>query len=362
MSKPNDDEYWNEYDGLQHAKHQILRRYLGGWFPILSSWNGRVMYIDCHAGRGRHNAGQEGSPILALRLLTNHTYLKRMLRSAKVSFYFFEISTRNVGILQEEISALGTLPNGVSVHVIGRDYEEELREALDEFKAKKQVMAPAFAFVDPYGFKLSISLLNDFLQYGQSELLINFMYRYINMAIAHESQSANMDELFGCSDWRAARDLKDPEDRARMIIDLFSQQLKARYVTQMYMRGNNGALKYVLFHAANSPKARKLMKEAMWSVEPEGSFTASERNSPDQIVLVKPEPDLEPLKKLLWHKFSGQSVSMNRLYDWLVDELYLDKHLHSVLNAAEKEEKVAFSGYEGRRAFSKNPIVTFVAF
>jgi hypothetical protein len=29
-----DDKYWAEYDGLQHGKHQLLKNYLGGRFPI----------------------------------------------------------------------------------------------------------------------------------------------------------------------------------------------------------------------------------------------------------------------------------------------------------------------------------------
>ena len=61
-----DESYWSDYTGLQHAKHQLLSKYLGGWFPILASANGRVIYIDCYAGRGRHASGHEGSPILAL--------------------------------------------------------------------------------------------------------------------------------------------------------------------------------------------------------------------------------------------------------------------------------------------------------
>ena len=60
----------------------------GGWFPILGSWSGRVLYIDCHAGRGRHDAGQEGSPILALRVLLEHSHLNRILNDTEVNFIY----------------------------------------------------------------------------------------------------------------------------------------------------------------------------------------------------------------------------------------------------------------------------------
>ena len=44
------------------AKHQILQKYLAAWYPILTRWNGRIVYIDGFAGRARYYDGSEGSP------------------------------------------------------------------------------------------------------------------------------------------------------------------------------------------------------------------------------------------------------------------------------------------------------------
>src|SRR3972149_693407 len=118
-----DEKYWAEYDGLQNAKHQLLRKYLGGWFPILASSQGRVLYIDCHAGRGRHRTGHEGSPILALRTLVGHRLRDKILAGAEVNFMFIEENQNNFEILQKEIQALGQLPTGVKVLPFQEDYE-----------------------------------------------------------------------------------------------------------------------------------------------------------------------------------------------------------------------------------------------
>lgn len=53
MSETN-EKYWSEYTGLKEAKHHLLRKYLNGWFPILTGFHGRVIYIDCHASGGSH--------------------------------------------------------------------------------------------------------------------------------------------------------------------------------------------------------------------------------------------------------------------------------------------------------------------
>ena len=47
-----------ELDPHTTAKHEILRRYLGAWFPILNRHHGRIVYIDGFAGPGRYIGGE----------------------------------------------------------------------------------------------------------------------------------------------------------------------------------------------------------------------------------------------------------------------------------------------------------------
>lgn len=354
-----DSRYWAEYDGLQHAKHQLLARYLAGWFPILSSWNGRVLYLDCHAGRGRHQTGHEGSPVLALRTLFQHRHRSRILASTEVCFVFFEISEANYEYLCQEIESLGALPENVEVHPVLADYEAELRRIVQDLRLHGQQLAPAFAFLDPYGFTLPMDLCHEMLAFPRCELLINFMYRYIDMALYNPSQADNLDRLFGCSDWRQLVEIEGYQERTNETIALFSRQLNANFVTHMYMRASNGALKYVLLHATNDRRGREVIKEAMWSVTPDGSFTAFEHHHPDQLILIVPEPDLTPLEDLLWTRFTGQQVHMDEIYEWLLSRLYRKPHLHKVLRQLRDRELVRFSGYTGNFAFGKNPLVHF---
>ena len=355
-----DERYWAEYDGLQFAKHQLLEKYLAGWFPILASWHGRVLYIDCHAGRGRHDTGDEGSPILALRLLLEHKLRARILSSTEVHFFLFEIDQKNYSELCSQIHAFGDLPKNIFVHPYQGDYESHLNATIQQLRANRLQLAPSFAFVDPYGFSVSMAFLNDLLSFPRCELLINFMYRYIDMAIHQEVQAGNMDALFGCSEWRTLVSIEDPSLRAQATISLFSRQLAAQHVTHMHMMGDNNALKYVLIHATNHERGRQLMKQAVWTVTPEGAFAAHEGHSPDQLVLIVPEPDLRPLQRSLKAAFDGQTIRLGRLYKWLLPQIYLPKHLHQALKALQSEGSVEFTGYENGFAFNKNPLVTFI--
>lgn len=358
-STATDEKYWAEYDGLQHAKHQLLTKYLGGWFPILSSWNGRVLYLDCHAGRGRHLTGHEGSPVLALQTILEHTHRLQILNSTEIHFVFFEKDQANYKYLCEEINALGQLPDNIKVHPYQSDYEAEIRQILHDLKQRRQKKTPAFAFLDPYGFTLSMDLLNELLRFPMCELLVNFMYRYVDMAMQNQPQASNLDLLFGCSEWRQLAGIRSYEERTEKTINLFSKQLEAKHVTHMYMRARNGVLKYALFHATNAERGRELIKEAIWSVTPDGSFTAFEHHHPDQPVLVTPEPNLAPLKEQLRDRFAGRQVRMKEIYEWLLDRLYRKKHLHKVLREWRNNDEIECIGYEGRFAFDKNPLVQF---
>ena len=366
MSQTN-EKYWAEYTGLQEAKHQLLRKYLAGWFPILTSFHGRVIYVDCHAGRGSHKTGQKGSPILALQELLTHQLRARILRSTEVQFMYFENDPTNYKHLCTEIASLGELPSNIKVEIVQEDYEKSLRERVNDMNRYNKLVAPSFAFVDPFGFTLSMELLNDLLALPRCELFINFMSRFVDMAIRQpvqasnldSVQASNLDSLFGCSDWRNLASIEDYQERAYETMTLFSHQLKAKFVTHMNMIGANKVLKYVLLHATNHPRGRELMKESMWAAVPDGSFKAFERDNPDQLVLIEPELNLKPLKDLLWENFAGRQIRMKQIYDWLLQEWYLKKHVHQVLKEYKDQGFVNFSDYGKRFGFKNNPLVSF---
>ena len=61
-------------DPHTEAKHAILRRYLAAWFPILGKHHDRVVYFDGFAGPGRYSHGEDGSPVIALKVARDHSH------------------------------------------------------------------------------------------------------------------------------------------------------------------------------------------------------------------------------------------------------------------------------------------------
>jgi hypothetical protein len=84
-------------------KHEILKRYLNAWLPILGSWAGRVVFIDGFAGPGRYSGGEPGSPVIALQTFSTILISRRRARGGRSSSYSSS-GTRSVQQLSERSS------------------------------------------------------------------------------------------------------------------------------------------------------------------------------------------------------------------------------------------------------------------
>ncbi|MBK6315128.1 MAG: three-Cys-motif partner protein TcmP [Blastocatellia bacterium] len=132
-----------ELDPHTIAKHEILVRYLGAWFPILNAHHGRIVYIDGFSGPGRYSQGEPGSPILALDVAVNH----RKSMSGELVFLFIEEREDRLSHLRHELSAIPVPAHFKVIAEPGR-FDERLSQVLDSIDADSSTLAPTFAFVD----------------------------------------------------------------------------------------------------------------------------------------------------------------------------------------------------------------------
>lgn len=101
-----------EIEPHTQAKHEILRRYLGAWFPILGKYNQRVVYIDGFSGPGRYKRGEPGSPVIALREALKHSV---RLSNINLTFLFMDERADRIEHLENELANF-SIPNNFSVH------------------------------------------------------------------------------------------------------------------------------------------------------------------------------------------------------------------------------------------------------
>lgn len=356
-------DYWVEYCNLQHVKHALIREYLKGWFPKMALGPGgssRLLYVDTHAGRGKHLNGELGSPLVALTTLLNHQSRVSILKNTEVRFFFIERNETNVSALREEL-AVRSLPEGVFAQAEQGDSFEIIEDLFATFERDGKQLAPGFFFVDPYGFKLPGNLLRKLLGYPRVELFVNVIWRELDMAIMQSrgndgsSLAQTLNSVFAGDGWKNIS-ANDSDARAEQCADLFREITGARWGTHIRML-DNGRIRYFLLHLTKHDAGRDLMKECMWKACPDGGFYASRSNNPRQQLLIQPEPNLAPLHDWVKQKLAAAPKHWQDLSEAVREELWLPKQLNEVIQELRRQHEVEATGFSGRFAPTNNPLL-----
>lgn len=91
-----------------------------------------------------------------------------------------------------------------------------------------------FFFIDPKGWRIDLRQLAPVLERGNSEVVFNFMFEFINRFAGAKDPviAAGLDELIPVGDWRPAlaeaeqSGRASPEERKRILVDAFRHALK----------------------------------------------------------------------------------------------------------------------------------------
>ncbi len=245
------------------GKHLVLRRYLDAWFPIMGSWNGRILFIDGFAGPDEYEGGEEGSPIIALKSLLEHR-ARRMI-SAEVWFILIEKEKDRAGHLEVLVNNLNPpLPSNCKAIVLNSAFDHTLTRALDQLDAQAKKLAPCFVMVDPFGVSdTPMEVIGRILRNPRSEVYVSFMYEFINRFKETPEFPRHLDRLFGTAVWRDGMEIKDQEDRKQFFYDLYESQLRsagAEYVVHFEMYEGQ-RLVYAIFFGTHSLKGCDRMKQ-----------------------------------------------------------------------------------------------------
>ena len=309
-----------DLDPHTRAKHEILKRYLQAWTPILTQGGfPEIMYIDGFAGPGRYSQGEDGSPAIALRAALEHH--DRI--GARIRFEFIEKHEDRANVLREVVDELDT-PGQFKIEVRGGEtFETAFEQILGSFQDRR--LPPTFAFIDPFGWSgVPFSIIQEILSNRSCEVLVNFMYEEINRFLGHPDQERNFDLFFGTDQWREGVEHDDPRLRNRFLHDLYHQQLRdiagAKYVRSFEMRNERDVVDYYLFYATNNMLGLKKMKEAMWKVDESGEFGFSDATDPNQAVLFVNEPRFDLLQRQLLTRFGGCDASIGEIEEFVLAE------------------------------------------
>lgn len=334
------------------AKHEILRNYFNAWFPILGRSASTLNYVDGFAGPGEYAAGEDGSPVITVQSAIDHD----LRPDGSINFVFIEKHPARASHLEALLAdRFPDLPQDWDYHVLEDEFDDVMNEAIDRIEEDDNRLAPTLAFIDPFGFKgLPLTTIDRILQFPKCEVIVTFMADSMNR-FADDLRADTLDRLFGTGEWRAVNDLEGAEKSSEFLVDLYQKQLReetnAHHVRSFEMRDEDDRIIYYLVYATQHPKGLEVMKEAMWSVDPRGSYRFSDRTDEGQTYLMtytEEEEDewVEIAAQMVYDEFVGQSASREEIERWVVvNTPYL--YRMPILKRLEDEGKI--ERVEGRK-------------
>lgn len=348
------------------AKHEILENYLQAWFPILSKNSGRIIYLDGFAGPGIYEGNEIGSPIIAMKTAHEHT-LKHIMK--EIVFLFIEKEKDRADKLKEVITEhFPELPENLSCQVICQEFASALEQVLHEIESNNAHLAPTFAFLDPFGFSgFPMKLIGRLMKHKKCEVLINFMVSYINR-FTDDLRESVLNELFATDEWKKVREISDPEQKRRFLLELYKKQLKevggVKYVRSFEMVNKQNQPVYYLVYGTKHPLGLKVMKDAMWKVDRRGTYKFSDLTDVNQKYLIDfQSPQWIPkAAKMIHNYFKGKTVTEKDVYNYVITETHY-RYQKQILKYLEKEcipqKIIKVEGRQKRFSYPKGCIISF---
>lgn len=340
MAKPK-STIW-QLDEHSFIKHQILEEYLKAWFPILTSWQGRVVFVDGFAGPGIYLKGERGSPLIAIDTFLEHFRTDKM----EAVFRFFEEDKARAEHLQKILDNK-QIPPRATYSVTNNTFLNSADELLSYGENRNLKLRASLWFIDPFGFGgVPMSLLARISKQPASEVILNFMSTDVNRFLFASNRRPDecYEALFGLD----ARQFLSENRTLREVVDFYLCCLKRftsfRYTLDFAVgnKQSKGQSWYHLIFATSSERGIEKMKDAMWKAAPLGNYTYNARMHYEGQLLLLSEDNLAPLRDALKQKFSGSVVTIEQIEKFvLLETIYRKAHVRmKTLKPMEKDGEI----------------------
>ena len=344
-----------EMDDHTEGKHLVLEEYLKAWFPILGKENQRILFVDGFAGPGEYAGGEEGSPVVAMRVLAKH----RARINAEVVFIFIEKEAKRANHLEGlRDEWLPKLPERTSIHVLNGSFAAEMDKVIKELDEQQKNMAPALVMMDPFGIRgVPWTVIAGILDNPKCEVYVTFMWEEMNRFLTTPELESHLDEMFGTPVWRDAIGMQGDDRRLRLYY-LYRDRLKdagAEHVLPFHLfKGERR--KYSLFFATGDLIGSDRMKKAIWKIAPSGDFSFRGRTADQLVMLGVAEPDFNVLADALYCRFAGEGwVTIKEVLDFVRSDktMFHDNQVKKpVLKPMEKTGRIGVDRRTRQRRFT----------
>lgn len=294
------DAVWDR-DPHTAAKHDLLKRYLEAWAPILLSRHDVISYAEGFAGAGVYKQGEPGSPVIAYDVFADalDKFPKRM------RVILMEEDARRVEELQRQMAVVGSrhtddITKRLAVDIRHGDFHPAL---LQKLRSTGALGKPLFVLLDSFGGPdVPYSLLHELGRYPSTEVMVTFEPSFLTrFAENHHGHRQLGDEAFGSREWQAV--FQQPSShKFTFLREQYRDTLRqAGFTHTLYFEMvDEGGRKLYLIFGTQHERGLEKMKDAMWKVDPSyGVRYRDPRDTQQQMLDLEFEPDTAPLRRIL---------------------------------------------------------------
>ena len=327
------------------AKHDVLRRYLQAWAPILLSSNDAVSYAEGFAGPGVYKQGEPGSPVIA------HHVLAAALRQRPgkaVKMVLVEEDARRKAMLEQQIARARSTGGPELARLQTRIEQGGCHpDLLAHLVNTGSHLHPMFVLLDGFGGpEVPFTLLQQIARHRSSEVMITFQPQFL-VRFAKEDgihrEAGNT--FFGGTDWQGVFS-QHSSAKAGFLRDQYRLTLRRAgfdHSLSFEMIDEKSHLLYLIFGTRHERGVEK-MKDAMWKVDPTtGVRYRDPKDTGQQLLELEFEPDTAPLRRILLDHLQAAPAPVNvaALQRFtLLETVYRPGQVISSLNKMRTEETI----------------------
>jgi three-Cys-motif partner protein len=341
------------------AKHDIYRRYLKRWFPILlngSKGYPSATYVEGFAGPGVYANGKPGSPIIAIQALVDSVSNPKPL----VRFLFIDDDKRCHQMLKTEVMKhfpdRPRAEDKLRVRYVQGTCIEELEVNLDSMQAWEQ---PILAVLDSWGnVPIDYKVLKRLAGNVSTEVIATFSPKQFVRFVSTLGPEA--DAVFGGDPrWREVADQEDGPAKRQHMLDCYRQTLRSagfNHLLDFELVDRRGEVLYLIF-GTNHPLGVDKMKQTLWEVDPvNGVGFRDPRDEQHEALFEVNEPVLAPLGRLLLPRIAAAGTEGIRVHELrqfaLHETVFRPQHVIESLSPLKDAGKIQARPDKGRLQIS----------
>lgn len=351
-----------EYEDQTKVKHELLRKYYGVYLTKLGSRCNSVLFFDCHGGCGAYKDNNEikyGSAFIVHEI--NKLYQKDHYRSQN-KIIICESDPNNTQNLKKIRNEKKINCNQMKIYQ--QDYNDVI---FYNWSKEDYTRMPTLFFIDPFGYyNTPIANMKYLMETSGNEILINFMFDFVNRGIGNQNiDKKQVNDFFGNDKWQEGNKLHGDE-REIFLLNLYKQQLKkttkAQYAFAFRLCfPQKDRTYYYLIHLTNHLHGIMLSKSIFTNING-GKIEYQGKNKDKNDFF-----DLEYYKEkeitmYLMKKFYSQTLTFTQILEEIIEDTYvIEKNLRAALKKMESEKKITVERITSKtsRGLREDDIICF---